>query len=124
MTSKLETIRASFRTEVAALVAKYPAQAPNAAHHEHQASTMRLGVTVRTIRTKLHTFPAGVLVGMIDDSFGGEARVSIWAPGISSGPTFTCVRPDRVMDVCTSCDGAGHVFPHPTALVAVNCPSC
>lgn len=124
MTSKLETITAAFRTEVAALIAKYPAQEGNAASYEAKASTMRLGMVVRHIRTKLHSFPVGTLVGMVDDSIDGEAVVSIWAPGISSGPTFTCVQPERVIDVCTSCDGAGYVRPHASALVALSCPSC
>jgi hypothetical protein len=92
---------------------------------------MRLGALRRRVRTKLHDFPRGTVVGYAD---GGEqpigrlgapvACVAIFVPGMTDGATLTVVPARDVVPVCITCDGSGHVRPHPTALVAVNCPGC
>lgn len=131
----LATIRAAFEAEVEALIKRYPAQRANRAHYAEKAASLKLGRLTRRVRTKLHDFPRGTIVGYYahgpdDDScydrHGLEPvpGASIYAPGISDGAMFTIVPVSEIAPVCSTCDGTGHVLPHPTALVAVNCPAC
>lgn len=127
----LADVRAAYERDIAALIAKYPAQEQNRAHYAERAASMRLGTLSRRVRTKLHDFPRGTVVGYIVDGEQPIGRlgamvacVAIFAPGLTDGATLTVVRADEVRPTCTRCEGTGAVRPHPTALVSVRCPVC
>lgn len=129
--SALANIRTAFEADVVALIAKYPAQEQNRAHYASKAASLKLGRLRARVHTKLHDFPRGTIVGFVtsDDQPVGRLGamvpcVSIFAPGITTSVTMTITRASNVAALCERCEGMGAVRPHPTALVAVRCPSC
>jgi hypothetical protein len=128
----LETIRTAYLASVAALIATYPGQEANRATYEADAAALKLGRLRRRIRTKLHDFPQGTLVGFVPEderraamrkAEGLGPMVSIWAPELSSGSTMTLVDVGEVEPVCSLCQGSGAVR-HRDGLVSFACPSC
>lgn len=128
----LETIRTGYLSAIATLIATYPGQEANRATYEADAAALKLGTLKRRIRTKLHDFPAGTLVGFVPEDARREAMrkaeglgpmVSIWAPELSSGSTMTLVSAEDVLPVCETCQGSGRVR-HREGLLTFDCPSC
>lgn len=129
----LDTMRAAYLAEIDALVARYPGQMQNRPSYEHNAASMRLGFLRTHVKTKLHDFPAGLLVAFIPDDAKRDAMrreegfttpmVSIWAPDRSYGSTLTMIASGDVEPSCATCDGSGTIR-YVDGFVSFTCPHC
>lgn len=121
----LDQLVTEYLAAVAALIARNPIQERNRERYIAWAASAKLGITTRRIRTKLRDIPAGTFVLFTPDEMGaqiGRDAVEVWA--LNKDETRTIVDPDVVREVCSTCGGSDQVYPHPTALVAIACPSC
>jgi hypothetical protein len=123
------TLKREYLEAVDAMIRRYPVQEQNRAHHEAWAREAKVGRTTRRIRTKggLTDIARGTLVLFAPDPGADgldRGMVSIWAPRPDGDCLRTLVGEGRVRPECGTCGGSGGVYPHPTALVTLPCPSC
>jgi len=132
----LEKMRAMYLMAVDALCRRYPGQEQNRPHYEAWAARAELGTLKRRVRTKggYTDLPKGSVVLFADeDDPVLPDTVSVWAPRADGGENRTLVSAKHVtrgttyaacQAACETCGGSGVVFPHPTALVTMRCPTC
>ncbi len=125
----MDALRKAYLEAVERLIQRYPVQEQNRGHYEGWARSARLGRTTRRIRTKggFTDIPRGELVLMREDQLPRSPLVGaweVWAPRPDGDCVRTVVGANEVRAECETCEGSRLVRPHPTALVAIACPSC